>query len=89
MLPIPARAGRRRSPSYPFGTRIAFINWIHPFVIQPLPNTEVRVIYSSFQTYQLVYQVRIMSGANFGDAAWVQGDFVSATSTAATTTADE
>ena len=53
------------------------------------PNTEVRVIDSSFQTYQLVYQVRIMSGANFGDAAWVQGDFVSATSTTATTTADE
>jgi hypothetical protein len=53
------------------------------------PNTEVRVIDSSFQTYQLVYQVRIMIGANFGDAAWVQGDFVSATSTTATTTADE
>jgi hypothetical protein len=36
MLPIPARAGRRRNPSHLFGTRIAFINWIHPFKIQPL-----------------------------------------------------
>ena len=53
------------------------------------PNTEVRVIDSSFQSFQLVYQVRIMSGDNFGNAAWIQGDLVSATSTTATTTADE
>ena len=37
------------------------------------PNTEVKVIDSSFQSYQLVYQVRIMSGDNFGNAAWIAG----------------
>ena len=49
------------------------------------PNTEVRVINSSFQSFQLVYQVRIMSGDNFGNAAWIQGDLVSATTTATST----